>query len=107
MQPPPTPLIDIKLKDVTSCLEKLEPNKSQGPDGHYPRAYKELCHIIDEPLHLIFMRSLCEGEIPNDWKYAEVIPVHQKGPRNSPQNYRSVSLMSIAFKMMESIIREH
>ncbi len=90
-------------------MDKLDLNKSQGSDGHHPRTYKELSHIIYKPLHLIFifMKSLREWEITNDWKYAEVIPVHKKGPCNSPQNYHPISLTSIACKMMESIIREY
>ncbi len=53
------------------------------------------------------MRPLHEGEIPSDWKYVEVIPVHKKGPHNSLQNYHPISLTSITCKTMESIIREH
>ena len=47
-----TPLSDINIdrKDVTTHLSKIDPNKSPGPDGQYPRVYKELANVIDQPL---------------------------------------------------------
>ncbi len=102
-----TPLMDINIdkKDVTIRLSKIDPNKSPGPDGQHPRVYKKLANIIDQPLCQIFRNSLQQGTIPSDWKNAQVIPIHKKGPRNQPNNYRPIRLTSIACKIMESVVR--
>ncbi len=104
-----TPLSDVNIdkKDVTIRLSKIDPNKSPGPDGQHPRVYKELANVIDQPLCQIFRKSLQQGIVPSDWKNAQVTPIHKKGPRNQPNNYRPISLTSIACKIMESIVREH
>ena len=51
--------------------------------------------------------SLRSGECPDDWKCANVTPIHKKGDRTDPSNYRPVSLTSQVCKVMESIVRKH
>src|SRR3981081_1021742 len=47
------------------------------------------------------------GIVPQDWKDAIVSPLHKKGSKDKPENYRPVSLTSIVGKMLESIIKDH
>ena len=77
-------------------LHKLRSNKSAGPDGIFPRVLKELREIIFKPLASIFRQSLETGQIPDDWKQGNIIPIYKKGDRTDPGNY----------KIMESIIRD-
>ena len=59
-----------------------------------------------KPIKLLFDKSLSEGEIPNDFKTAEVRPIFKKGNKNCAGNYRPVSLTSIICKIMESFIKK-
>lgn len=97
--------IEIGDKEVFDELHKLKTNKSAGPDGIFPRVLKELSEIIYKPLARIFRQSLKTGEIPEDWKQGNIIPIYKKGDRTDPGNYRPVSLTCITCKIMESIIR--
>ena len=47
------------------------------------------------------------GQLPEDWKLANVTPVFKNGQRNLPNNYRPISLTSQACKVLESIICDH
>jgi hypothetical protein len=49
-----------------------------------------------------FNKSLSKGEVPRDWKKANVTPSYKKGPKGEPGNYRSVSLTSVLCKILES-----
>ena len=60
---------------------------------------------ISVPLKIIFEKSLREGECPNDWRTANVTPIHKKGDRTDPSNYRPVSLTSQVCKVLEKIVR--
>ena len=66
----------------------------------------ELADVIAEPLSIIFERSWRTGEVPKDWRRANVMPVFKKGKKEDPGNYRPVSLTSIPGKMMEQLILE-
>lgn len=39
----------------------------------------ETLHEIKEPVTEIFKKSLQEGTVPNEWKLANIVPLHKKG----------------------------
>ncbi|XP_062926608.1 retrovirus-related Pol polyprotein from type-1 retrotransposable element R1 isoform X1 [Mobula hypostoma] len=97
--------VDIKKGDVLELLESIKLNKSPGPDEIYPRLLCEAREEIAEPLAMIFASSMGMGEVPEDWRVADVVPLFKKGNRDSPGNYRPVSLTSVVGKLMEKILR--
>ena len=54
----------------------------------------------------IFVSSLDTGEVPEDWRVANIVPLFQKGRRDNPGNYRLVSLTSVVGKLVEKILRD-
>ena len=88
-------------------LNKLNITKSSGPDLLHPRILHEVRHQIATPLQLIFEASFRNGTLPYDWRIANTVPIHKKGSKAEPNNYRPVSLTSAVCKLMESIIRDH
>ena len=87
-------------------FSNLDAHKSMGPDRMHPRVLRELADAIAELLSIIFERSWRTGEVPEDWRKANVNPVFKKGKKEDPGNYRPVSLTSIPGKMMEQLILE-
>jgi len=55
---------------------------------------------------MTFERSWRTGEVPEDWRKANVTPVFKKSKKEDPGNYRPVSLTSIPGKIMEQLILE-
>ncbi len=51
--------------------------------------------------------SLQEGNVPLEWKEANIIPVFKKDSRNKYVKYMPVSLTSLICKLLETIIRDH
>ena len=98
--------IQITEKAVEKKLKELNPQKAQGPDKIPPRVLKELHKELAKPLAKLFRKSLECGEIPEDWKFAEVTAIFKKGNKTDPGNYRPVSLTCICCKLMEQFIRD-
>ena len=55
-------------------------------------------------LTFIFQSSLDQGQLPQDWKSANITPIYKKGNRTDPANYRPISLTSTCSKILEHII---
>ena len=100
---PTMPDIHITQKGVEKLLTNLNPNKVTGPVCLSPRILKELSSQIAPILTKIFQMSLETGEIPDDWRTANVSPIFKKGEKYNPANYSSVSMTCICSKPMEHI----
>ena len=96
--------IQITPEMVEAKLKKLNENKSSGSDVFHPYVLKETAQEMSLPLSLIYQKLLNEGVCPDEWKCANVTPIHKKGDRTDPGNYRPVSLTSQVCKVLESII---
>ena len=97
--------IPVDNEEVKKLLKELNPYKSAGPDDLHPRVIKEAAPVLAAPLTYIFEESLKTGELPEDWRAANITPIHKKGSRRMSQNYRPVSLTSICCKVLEKLIR--
>lgn len=65
---------------------------------------KNTIAISSKFLYLIFNQSLNTGTLPDDWKKAKIVPIFKAGRRESPANYRPISLTSVPSKILEHII---
>ncbi|KAJ7425174.1 hypothetical protein BTVI_03852 [Pitangus sulphuratus] len=93
----------LQASDVSShcdLLSHLDPHKSMELDGIHPRVMSELAEELAKPLSIIYQQSWLSGEVPDDWKLANVTPIHKKGCKEDPENSRPVSLTSVPGKVL-------
>ena len=95
------PVIQVEM--VRELLH-LGCHKSMKPDGLHPRMLRELVEVIAEPLSATYQHSWLSGEVPEDWRLADVTPIYKKGSKEDPGNYRPVSVILVPEKVMEQII---
>ena len=60
---------------------------------------------LSYPIWKIWRESLDTGEIAPEFKYQVITPVHKKGSRAIPPNYRPISLTSHLIKIFERVLR--
>ncbi|KFO81732.1 RNA-directed DNA polymerase from mobile element jockey, partial [Cuculus canorus] len=94
----------IQEEEVRDLLAHLDTQKSMGPNGIHPRVLKELADVLSKPLSTTFQQFWLTGEVPLDWRLANVVPIYKKGCREDLGNYRPVSLTSVPGKVMEQVI---
>ena len=59
---------------------------------------------LSTPLKIIFQNILKTGIFPEQWKEANVTPVHKKKDKQTVTNYRPISLLPIFAKMFERVV---
>jgi len=92
---------------VKAKLLKLKMNKAPGVDLVGTRMLMELAEELSYTVAELFNKSLVSGEVPADWKLANVTPIFKKGRKSSVANYRPVSLTVNLCKVFESIMRDN
>ena len=97
----------VHEEGVLKLLQGLNVNKAAGPDCIPNKLLKACAEEIAPALTVIFRKSLETGELPKDWKTANVTPIFKKGDKHSAQNYRPVSLTSVCCKLLEHIVCKH
>ncbi|KAJ7413145.1 hypothetical protein BTVI_44071 [Pitangus sulphuratus] len=91
----------IQEGTVSDLLSLLDPHKSMGPAGIHPRVMRELAQELAKPLSIIYQQSWLTGEVPDDWKLVNVMPIHKKGWKEDLGNSRPVNLTSVPGKVMK------
>ena len=77
---------------VRKLLQKINPRKACSPDMIPAKILQDLADETAPLLASIFQRSFDCGEVPDDWRSANITPVFKKGDRFKASNYRPVSL---------------
>ena len=69
---------DIKIEEVVDILKVLKTNKSHGPDNISVSMIQLCGKELGKPLQIIFQNILRTSIFPDQWKEANVTPVHKK-----------------------------
>ena len=101
------PPLVITSDGVANLLNEINTSKASGPDN-LPNMYLKMCaQQLAPALALIFTKSLTSGQLPEDWRNANVVPIFKKGNVHLAENYRPVSLTSVISKLLEHIVCKH
>ena len=87
--------LQLEVQDVLNALVALDSNKATGPDGISCRLLKETAHQIAPSLTQLYNLSVRLGVVSDEWKLANIIPVHKKGEKQHVENYRPISLLTV------------
>ena len=95
------------MQELTDVIHSLANGKTVGPDGVSVELFKIPLNgdpalrrrLLDIVVH-IWMR----GEMPQQWKYAIIMVLHKKKDRTECGNYRGISLVAHAGKILLKII---
>ena len=89
------------VTDVVKILRNLNAHKAPGADGLPPILFKKCHEVMAGSLCAILRASIEESKFPALFKHASVRALFKGGDRSEPRNYRPVSLLPIASKVLE------
>ena len=94
--------------EVFGVIQSLPNKLSTGADKISYRLLKEAGPGLISPLTALFNRSVDAGEVPDEWKAAEITPVFKGGnkDRRMPSNYRPIALTCCIARVLEKLINK-
>ena len=98
------PHVYVEQEDIRFAIRNLKSSVSKTPEDIPALYVKRTLTNLLLPLGIIYNKSLRQGKVPSLWKRAIVIPLHKKGIRSMPSNYRPVSMTSVFSRLLESIL---
>jgi len=96
---------DVTEEEVRMAIRCTKPGKSPGPDNLHAEFFHHIPDSCITWLTSFFTTCLKAQKIPKIWRTATVVAILKPNkPPDSPSSYRPISLLCIAFKLMERII---
>ena len=103
------PLIDFTFTpaDIMKAIEEIDENASCGENDIPAKVLRQCRAHLSYPIYLIWEESLKEGKILSPHLKDQLIsPLHKKGSRADPAEYRPISLTSHLSKIFERLMRD-
>lgn len=92
------------LDELKGALKSLASGKAPGKDGIPAEVLKCCTDTAIQELHEILCLCWREGEVPQDMRDSNIITLYKnKGDRSDCNNYRGISLLSIAGKLFARV----
>ena len=97
--------IDFSPEDIVKAINEIGTYSTSGEKDIPAIVLKNCKETLAYPIWKMWKESLETGEIPPEFKYQIITPVHKKGSKAIPSNYRPISLTSHLIKIFERVLR--
>ena len=95
----------VTFPELRSVVQSLRTYTAPGPDRLPASLFKSFLSRLAAPLLHIFNSSISSGVVPSSWKTAEVVPIYKgRGDPKCASNYRPISLLCVASKILEKLV---
>ena len=94
----------VSEKKVRKAMDAMKKKKSAGLDGISQENLLLGKEVLVIPLTRIINSSISTGIFPKEWKEAVISPILKKGDPTDKKNYRPVSCLAVASKVLEKIV---
>jgi len=92
------------MSEIRTALQKLRSGKAAGPDQIISEFLKASEAQVLPFLTSLFNKMFQEGIFPTEWTKSIIVPLHKKGDRDNPDNYRGISLLSCVSKIFTGVL---
>ena len=95
---------EITVSELVNIVKEFENKRSTGEDGIPAILIKWSINIIAPILTKLFNKFVMLGIYPDNLKVAKITPLHKKGDKSDPDNFRPISVLSQINKIFEKVI---
>jgi len=101
------PLVkELSQEDMEKAICNLQINKAPREDDIIMELIKNASQELKKRLHALICKIWRDEKMPDDWKVGLLVPLFKKGDKMKCENYRGITLLNVAYKVLSSIILE-
>ena len=90
--------------EVSKIIYEFQNNKASGDDQILTKLLKSNVKLFSELFTHLINTIIETSKYPEKLKLGKVIPIHKKGSKQDPSNYRPISLLSMINKIVEKVL---
>ena len=94
----------IHIEEALKVVKQVKCNKASGGDGIPAEVYTHGGTTLVHHLHRLFLEIWDNEEVPQELKDASIVIIFTKGSRTECGNYRGISLLSVAGKILATVL---
>jgi hypothetical protein len=94
----------ISTQAVLDVITKMPTKTSKTPEDIPAILVKKCREPLAKFLSLLFNLSINTNQIPWQWKFSLITPIHKKGSKNLTKNYRPIALTSVICRILEKLV---
>lgn len=94
----------ISAEEILNCMKPMSNGKAPGAAGVIIEMLKCSSDKIVPYLMHIYNKILVTGTFPKQWCQAVLAPIHKKGSKTDPNNYRGIALLNVLGKIFTKVI---
>jgi hypothetical protein len=99
------PLVpESSLVEMEIAIGKVKNYKSPGTDQNSAEMFKAGGETLCSEIRKLICSIWNKEELPQQWKESITVPIHKKGDKTDCNNYRGISLLSTAYKILSNIL---
>ena len=95
----------ITEAEILKAISSLKRGKSPDLEGVLNDFFLDVKGFIIPYLVKIYNKIYDSGIYPESWCKGLIIPIHKKGDKNDPNNYRGIMLISAFAKLFSLVLR--
>ncbi|KAL4142987.1 hypothetical protein QTP88_005369 [Uroleucon formosanum] len=95
---------DITLEEVKIAINSLKNWKAPSSDNIPAELIKCGGVEMHKSIFKLCQKIWEEEQMPEDWKKVIIIPIYKKGDKTECGNYRGISLLNLAYKVLSKVL---
>jgi hypothetical protein len=100
------PVQEPSQEEMEKAICNLKTNKAPGEDNIIAELIENASRELKKRLYALICKILKDEKMPDDWKVGLIVRLFKKGDKMKCENYRGITLLNVAYKILSSIILE-